>query len=547
MDTINNNLDFYSRFEECEQSLISYDKVHKQYDEFKNKEEQIQAEINEAKVEIPNFADKIGCTGYGCGCLTWFVIASIFSIPFHSEWDGDVSTLGFFVSLIGSTVTMFLLFYLYMFIRKIIWLLCNGDEYREYKRKESVWNEEINQIREQMNELMQKQSDLYNSTIGEIYTLLTLKEISVPISENSITEENFDIVKELFLNIANSLRRLRQSTPINRMENAKELADKKLDLFCKITLKKEANENAYNALMSQGMLDPVQFRNLAVTGFTLEKQNLRIVDCVNLLNENRIDSILNELEWVKNRDVSGFLGLYTDTDKMSEQYEDMRKLRDAAHEEYEELGMICDELSDTLDQLRTFAFQNIYLGVELLNVIRQGAGGGSLTRETDNINLEDIDLSLYSVTFQGYNTDNVSKAMKNYDNIARTIVKNKDVRQLIYNNKKVATGFAILGVATMAMAAAADHAAKVDRIQADQANIVKDIQIIVDGYSEGRAQLFRVIEVAQSIVKANEGFMFIYNKIKTKVFDNNQMPSIPEIQDLCKAIKSYKEISNSKL
>ena len=120
-------------------------------------------------------------------------------------------------------------------------------------------------------------------------------------------------------------------------------------------------------------------------------------------------------------------------------------------------------------------------------------------------------------------------------------------RKLVYSNKKVAAGAALIGVATMAMSAAADHAAKVDRIQANQANIVKDMQTIVDGYTEGRAQLYRVIEVAQSILKANEGFMYIYNQLKTKLFDCNQVPTLPEIQDLCKAIKAYKEISNSKI
>ena len=538
--------EFHSRFDKCEQSLVLYDKVKKQHSELEERQNQIQSEIDKEKIEIPDYIKNAGCAETGCGCLSWFIISSLITIPFQG-WGGEISTTGFFVSIIGSTIIMFILLCLYSYIRERIWLLKNGGEYKRFKRKESVWNDELGQIEKQMDEQKQKLSSIYNSTLGELYTLFTIKELSVPMPDNSITKENFDVVVESFLKIANSLRQLNQVTPLERMTVAKKLADDKLELFCKVSLRKEANDNAYNLVMPQGTFNPKQFRGIAATGFCQEKQNSRIVDCENLLNNNRIESILNELELVKNRDVSGFLGLYTDTGKLSEQYQDMEKLRDAAHEEYEELGVVCDELSDALDHLRTYAFQNIYLGVELLNVIRHGAGGGNLERETDMINLEDIDLSLYSVSFQGYKTNYVSDTIKKYDNIARTIVNNKNVRQFIYSNKKVATGAALIGVATMAMSAAADHAAKVDRIQANQANIVKDMQVIVDGYAEGRAQLYRVIEVAQSIVKANKGFMHIYNQLKTKVFDRNQMLTLPEIQDLCKAIKSYKEISNSKI
>lgn len=538
--------DFRSRFDECEQSLILYKKIQKQHTELKDRQDQIQSEIENKRIEIPDYIEEAGCTATGCGCLTWLFIASLISIPFRG-WDGEISTMGYFVSIIGSALIMILLLYSYSLVRKKIWLFKKGKKYKEYKEKESIWKEELGHIENQMNEQKQELSSLYNSTLGELYSLCVLKEISVPIPGNSITRDNYDVVVELFLNITNLLRRLRAATPIETMEIAKNLADKKLELFCKISLKKEANDNAYSALMPQGEFNPMQIRRIAATGILQEKQNLRIENCIHLLNDNRIESILNELEWIKKRDVSGFLGLYTDTGKLSEQYEDMKKLRSAAHEEYEELGMICDELSDALDQLRTFAFQNVYLGIELLNVARQGSGGGNLEKETDMISLDDIDLSLFSVAFQGYKTNNVSDTIKKYDNIARTIVNNKNVRQFIYSNKKVATGAALIGVATIAMSAAADHAAKVDRIQANQANIVKDMQIIVDGYTEGRAQLYRVIEVAQSIVKANEGFRDIYNQLMTKVYSCNQILTPLEVRDLGRAIKAYKEISYSKI
>ena len=189
---------------------------------------------------------------------------------------------------------MIILLYLYTYIRERIWLLKNGGEYKRFKRKESAWNDELGQIEKQMDEQKQMLSSLYSSTLGELYTLFTLKEISVPIPGNSITKENFDFVVESFLKIANSLRQINQVSPLERMIVAKRLADEKLELFCKVSLRKEANDNAYNLVMPQGTFNPEQFRGLAATGFCQEKQNLRIIDCETLLNNNRIESILNE-------------------------------------------------------------------------------------------------------------------------------------------------------------------------------------------------------------------------------------------------------------
>ena len=544
--TIGEKLDY------CAEQLSREQPLFNESQSLNAEKQALQEDLEVGKIErLEDFPSDISFWGY-LGYLILFVIlyvivgASIENAIGPSEDSGAFLGLGMFI------VPFVLLFYLRKFKKwrnEMAWNNDYGHDYLMYYDKKTKINNRLAQI-ENRERILNKELDVvHEKNFGLLYEILTSKEFSIPVPLGSLWEDNYSDAIDLFLAIYGAMNRKAAATSIDEKKQiAKEIADFKLDLFYIVSLSYGTSQEAYDSLLPHGSsFDPDAFREIAVSKANHIIQKNRIDDCINLLDNNMIDEILHELEYVKNRDVSGFLGLYTDTDKMSEQYEDMKKLREAAVEEYEELNMVCDELNSALDHIRTYAFRNIYLGIEMLNYIREGAGGSGLIKESDYVSMQELDISQFSNTFQGYKTNNVSDTIKKYDNVARAIINNRDFRKLVYSNKKVAAGAALIGVATMAMSAAADHAAKVDRIQANQANIVKDMQTIVDGYTEGRAQLYRVIEVAQSILKANEGFMYIYNQLKTKLFDSNQVLTLPEIQDLCKAIKAYKEISNSKI
>lgn len=508
-------------------------------------------DLKKGKIERPDeFPSGIGCLGY-LGYLILFVVLYIVFLGFLIEIKVPDTILGLFV--LGIFIVPFICIY---FLRKHKkrsneddWDFSYGYDYQLYCEKKENINKRLIQIKNRERVLKKELDAVHEKNFGLLFETLKSKELSIPIPLGSLWEDNYSDTADSFLAIHEAMCRKEATTSIEKKRQiAKEIADHKLEIFYRVSLCYGTSQEAYESLYPDGCsFTPSVLRKLATSAVYHNMQKDRIADCKKLLDNNKIDTILNELDYVRNRDVSGFLDLYTDTDKLTTQYEDMKKLRKAAIEEYDELNKVCEELNSALDHIRTYAFRNIYLGIELLNYIREGAGGSGLVKENDQVNMQEFDISQFSTTFQGYETSNVATTKTKYDSIARTIVNNKDVRQFIYSNKKVATGIALVGAATLAMSAAADHSAKVDRIKANQANIVKDMQVIVDGYTEGRAQLYRVIEVAQSIVKANEGFMYIYKQLKTKVFDCNQEPTLPEIQDLCKAIKSYKEISNSKL
>lgn len=544
--TIGEKLDY------CAEQLLKEQPLFNESQSLNAEKQALLEDLEVGKIERPeDFPADISFWGY----LGYFVLIFFFYFVFLGfvfdtfKLTEDCEAM---IALSVFIVPFVLLYFLRKFKKwrkEVAWDNAYGSKFLRYYDKKTKINNRLAQIENRERVLNKELDVVHEKNLALFSEILRSKEFSIPIPMGSLWEGNYNDAIDTFFAIYACLYKKAAATSIDEMKQIKkEIADYKLEIFYIVSLSYGTSQEAYDSLLPfDSGFDPDAFREIAVSKANHIIQKNRIDDCINLLDNNMIDEILHELEYVKNRDVSGFLGLYTDTDKMSEQYEDMKKLREAAVEEYEELNMVCDELNSALDHIRTYAFRNIYLGIEMLNYIREGAGGSGLIKESDYVSMQELDISQFSNTFQGYKTNNVSDTIKKYDNVARAIVNNRDFRKLVYSNKKVAAGAALIGVATMAMSAAADHAAKVDRIQANQANIVKDMQTIVDGYTEGRAQLYRVIEVAQSILKANEGFMYIYNQLKTKLFDSNQVPTLPEIQDLCKAIKAYKEISNSKI
>lgn len=55
----------------------------------------------------------------------------------------------------------------------------------------------------------------------------------------------------------------------------------------------------------------------------------------------------------------------------------------------------------------------------------------------------------------------------------------------------------------------------------------------------------RIIEVARSIIKANDGFRYIYSQLRERVYVRGERLMMKGMMDLSMAIKSYKEISTS--
>ena len=424
--TIGEKLDY------CAEQLLKEQPLFNESQSLNAEKQALLEDLEVGKIERPeDFPADISFWGYlGYFVLIFFLYFVFLGFVFDTfklTEDGEsMMVLSVFI------VPFVLLYFLRKFKKwrkEMAWDNAYGSKFLRYYDKKTKINNRLAQI-ENRERILNKELDVvHEKNFGLLYEILTSKEFSIPVPLGSLWEDNYSDAIDLFLAIYGAMNRKAAATSIDEKKQiAKEIADFKLDLFYIVSLSYGTSQEAYDSLLPHGSsFDPDAFREIAVSKANHIIQKNRIDYCINLLDNNMIDEILHELEYVKNRDVSGFLGLYTDTDKMSEQYEDMKKLREAAVEEYEELNMVCDELNSALDHIRTYAFRNIYLGIEMLNYIREGAGGSGLIKESDYVSMQELDISQFSNTFQGYKTNNVSDTIKKYDNVARAIVDRKSV------------------------------------------------------------------------------------------------------------------------
>ena len=64
---------------------------------------------------------------------------------------------------------------------------------------------------------------------------------------------------------------------------------------------------------------------------------------------------------------------------------------------------------------------------------------------------------------------------------------------------------------------------------------------LVETYLDSEAKVYRALELTESLVKVNNGFMKIYEGLHNKIFINHQPQSVTmtELQQLVLAIKDY--------
>ncbi|MGM9735916.1 MAG: hypothetical protein ACI3ZL_05845 [Candidatus Cryptobacteroides sp.] len=114
-----------------------------------------------------------------------------------------------------------------------------------------------------------------------------------------------------------------------------------------------------------------------------------------LLENNRIEAIMNSLNDNKKMDTSGFFRSVS-VSKLETQTEIYASLLKTLKSEYEELQSISEKMNTILDYVRSCAYRNLYLGSELINIVRNNGGGGKLEKQEDLINIGQLNLSAIS-------------------------------------------------------------------------------------------------------------------------------------------------------
>lgn len=239
-------------------------------------------------------------------------------------------------------------------------------------------------------------------------------------------------------------------------------------------------------------------------------------------------------------------------DALAEKTELLQDLLREASAEYNELSRINNNIGYLLEYLRVCAYRNIYLGAELLNYLRDNAGGKSLTTEKGTVDMK-IELENIDISFDSLKMDvigNLTNSVSNCIEEGTKMLENKEMVNFTKSNPKAAIALAA-GAAAINLVDnfVTERNEKIKLNNKIQKDVVKNIKLMVDNYTKGQSQLLRAIEIIKAIKKANDGYMNVYEPLRHKVFDEGQLTSVTmkELQQMAMATKEYNKISQAKL
>ncbi len=373
---------------------------------------------------------------------------------------------------------------------------------------------------------------------------------ALPVSYEAIHSENYTYCVEWLNHALETNRRIKneRNALTRRKKFMAELQDDKMKFFYKVSLRGEtANEEVYG-YFANTLTRVEQTKEYALfrrdNDATLLAEFTETITSLSYrLEVDEMSPLIDELNSVCSMDTENFLG-FTDVSKLSHQTREIEDIYKEAVSVYQRYDEDRTQIMKILEYVRLCAYRNIYLGVELINYIRNNAGGGSLSTVKDDLDMKDADLNI-SINSNDIKFDfmkNFSAALDQFG----FITKSKDVQKLVMNNMKTAAA----GVAVIAAVSyLSERSEKISANNKAQKQMIESISGIADGYQDGQVALKRSVEIVKAIAKANKGFMNIYQPLQRKVFEQDDLAgfTMRDLQQLAKATQEYNQISKSKL
>lgn len=322
-----------------------------------------------------------------------------------------------------------------------------------------------------------------------------------------------------------------------------DFADKKLAFFHDISLPAVSPSYAQSIRIEDLRRDEDEIDILAGN---VTPRETAVTEYLQLLNDNKMSGILAELDSAKAMDTSGVFRKVS-LHKLTEQTDIYRRLYQAAVYEYRELQDLAGKMNVLLDYLRSCAYRNLYLGSELLNIVRDNAGGGGLQKIDESIPVSTIGLN--SAVFKELTVSyDFGVVLSSFGQRIGSLSKSKSYKKLAIKNPKAAIGIQALALAGSII----EHYEnkrnqKIDSQLEMQKQLMKLFPRIVSGYNEAQPVIVRSLELARAIVEVNKGFIKLYAPLRDKVYSESGMVSRQEIVELAAAMKAYNKISKTKL
>ncbi len=410
----------------------------------------------------------------------------------------------------------------------------------ENKRTESQ-RLEIEQYRNECNDL-----------VGHI-----VNDCNVPMPLDAICVENREYAEDLYCQICKLNDSLKMADKADSLTLKRKIADKKLEMFYKVSMVAQSKNllnsddmyrkkffNLVNKYVDAGDYDSL--RAISNDSSAAYGKSLSVLKKDKaLLEDNTMQDYLDELEEAKGMDTSMAFGLVTDRRKLSAKADVLRNLLDSAENETDELNKVRSEVNHILEDQRVAAYESLYLGVELINIIRDNAGGKNLSKVDDIVEMN-IDISGVDVPRDVYDTDFAGLAVDKTKSMLNRFFNDENYQaQWLENPKETILAESVDFLADCISRRNAEIDANNDIIR----TCAERIPIIVDAYTEGQAKLLRAIELIKSLIEANRAFDKIYSPLHKKVFVDKDIASVSLMDQkyLVSAMKEFNKIASSQI
>ena len=320
-------------------------------------------------------------------------------------------------------------------------------------------------------------------------------------------------------------------------------ADLKLDFFYSVCLGYISKTIVYRGDITKRRQDEEEEVILANRKTNNEKE---LEHYRHILDNNRVVAILDKLSSNKDMDTRGFLRAVS-VRKLENQTNIYEELFESLKYEYEELLSITGKMNYILDYIRSCAYRNLYLGSELINIVRNNGGGGKLDKSSDYItidqlNLPDISLNIHSIS------NDYGRIIYSGVSGVNNLFKDKEFLSFSSKNPKVGLSLAVIDFA-MNTIEEYNHQrnVKIKKMLGRQKKLLKLIEHLLKYYQTQLREVCRSVELAYSIVHMNKGFIKIYAPIRDRVFAGDGNITKREIIELVRAMNDYNNTAKASL
>lgn len=346
------------------------------------------------------------------------------------------------------------------------------------------------------------------------------------------------------------------SDPMKKFEDLLDFYNRKLKLFYNVSIPSEAISTEVLQTVNNAITEAESSRSVWILSESNESYVTKLIRDNSRYTANSLDANIDEFKELLEMDTSGFITKH-DSGALEKQVAGLEKIFSSTVAFYDRHNNQINKINHALGVVRLVAYRNIYLGAELLNIVREGAGGGKLTTAFDSID-DSVDLAKSKVKIENFTTSDaisgmIASGLDSLTTSVSTILNDKNTTKLAINNPK-ATAIAVAGQAAFAIIDSGIKAwkkrnAKIEGLLKKEEQLIENLEKVVDSYLMNLSSSERALELITAIIKVNDGFLTIYSPLSKKVFIDKSLAAISmtELQQLALAIGEYKKISDSKL